>query len=349
MIDHAAVCPFGLQRSANRRSGCPAKSFALPTALRAFVGVAGAVLAMSAGAQAWPEKPIRFVVAAPAGSSLDALARTVGERLKDRVGQPIIVENKPAAGGTVATAEVAKAAPDGYTMLLGFNGPLAFGPLLSKLPYDVAKDLAPVIITSSQPNVLAVNAQLPAKNLQEFVAWAKANPGKLSYASVGNGSSSHLNMELLKSVAGFDALHVPFNGSPPAVTATIQGETQAMFAVMQPLQAQVQAGKLRALAVTTAKRFALLPELPTIAESGYPGFEALAWNGVMVPALTPKPVVARLNAEMNAILKQPDVVAKMHASGFDLIGGTPEDFGNLIKRETEAWAPVIRKLGLKVD
>jgi len=349
LIDCAAVCPAGLERSANRRSGGTGKSFRILTALRAFVGVAGAVLAMTATAQAWPDKPIRFVVAAPPGSSLDALARTIGDRLKDRVGQPIIVDNKPAAGGTVAAAEVAKAAPDGYTMLLGFNGPLAFGPLLSKLPYDVAKDLAPVIITSSQPNVLAVNAQLPAKNLQEFVAWAKANPGKLSYASVGNGSSSHLNMELLKSVAGFDALHVPFNGSPPAVTATIQGETQAMFAVMQPLQAQIQAGKLRALAVTTAKRFALLPELPTIAESGYPGFEALAWNGVMVPALTPTPVVARLNAEMNAILKQPDVVAKMHASGFDLIGGTPEDFGNLIKRETETWAPVIRKLGLKVD
>ena len=306
-------------------------------------------LAVPAAAQAWPDKPIKFVVSAPAGSSLDALARVIGDRLKDRLGQPVIVENKPAAGGTVATSEVAKSAPDGYTMLLGFNGPLAFGPLLSKLPYDVARDLAPVIITSSQPNVLAVYAGLPVKSVQEFVAWAKANPGKLSYASVGNGSSSHLNMELLKSVAGFEAVHVPFNGSPPAVTATIQGETQAMFAVMQPLQAQVQAGKLRALAVTTAKRFPLLPDLPTIAESGYPGFEALAWNGVMVPAATPKPVITRLNAEMNAILKQPDVIEKMQASGFDLIGGTPEDFGNLIKRETETWTPVIRKLGLKVD
>jgi len=310
--------------------------------------VIGAV-AMQASAQAWPDKPIKFVVSAPAGSSLDALARVIGDRLKDRLGQSVIVENKPAAGGTVATNEVAKSAPDGYTLLLGFNGPLAFGPLLSKLPYDVAKDLAPVIITSSQPNVLAVYAGLPVKTVQEFVAWAKANPGKLSYASVGNGSSSHLNMELLKSVAGFEAVHVPFNGSPPAVTATIQGETQAMFAVMQPLQAQVQAGKLRALAVTTAKRFPLLPDLPTIAESGYPGFEALAWNGVMVPAATPKPVITRLNVEMNAILKQPDVIEKMQASGFDLIGGTPEDFGNLIKRETETWTPVIRKLGLKVD
>ena len=320
---------------------------------RAVVVLIPALLALGplphALAQTWPSKPIHFVVAAPAGSSLDTLARVIGERLKDRLGQPVLVENKPAAGGTIATAEVAKAAPDGHTMLLGFNGPLAFGPLLGKLSYDVAKDLAPVIITSSQPNVLAVNAQLPVRNLAELVTWAKANSGKLNYASVGNGSSSHLNMELLKSVAGFDALHVPFNGSPPAVTATIQGETQMMFAVMQPLQAQIEAGKLRAIAVTTARRFPLLSELPTIAESGYPGFEALAWNGVMVSAGTPKPIIARLNAEMNAILKQPDVLAKMHAAGFDLIGGTPEDFGNLIRRETDTWGPVIRRLGLKVE
>ena len=306
-------------------------------------------LASFAHAEAWPDKPIRFVVAAPPGSSLDALARVFGERLKERVGQPVIVEDKPAAGGTVATAEVAKATADGYTMLLGFNGPLAFGPLLQKVPYDVARDLAPVIILSSQPNVLAVNAQLPVKNLRELVAWARANPGKLSYASVGNGSSSHLNMEMLKSVAGFDAVHVPFNGSPPAVTATIQNETQMMFAVMQPLQAQIEAGKLRAIAVTTRRRFPLLTDLPTIAESGYPDFEALAWNGVMVPAGTPKPIVARLNAEINAILRQPDVVEKMHASGFNLIGGTPDDFGELIRRESDTWAPVVRKLRLKVD
>jgi tripartite-type tricarboxylate transporter receptor subunit TctC len=349
LLEHHAICHAAPRYSAKGRSGAATKLFTLLAALRAAVGVVAAVLAMSAAAEAWPDKPIRFVVAAPAGSSLDVLARVIGERMKDRVGQAVIVENKPAAGGTVATAEVARAAPDGYTMLLGFNGPLAFGPLLSKLPYDVAKDLAPVIITSSQPNVLAINAQLPVKSVPELVAWAKANPGKLSYASVGNGSSSHLNMELLKSVAGFDAVHIPFNGSPPAVLATVQGETQAMFAVMQPLQPQVQAGKLRALAVTTARRFPLLPDLPTIAESGYPGFEALAWNGVMVPAGTPKPVIARLNAEMNAILRQPDVVEKMRASGFDLIGGTPEDFGNLIRRETETWTPVIRKLGLKVD
>ncbi len=221
--------------------------------------VAGATLtAPGAGAQAWPEKPIKFIVPAPAGSSLDVLARVIGDKLKDRLGQPIVVDDRPGAGGTLATDLVAKSAPDGYTMVISFNGPLSFGPhLYSKLPYDPQKDLAPVIITSSQPNVLAINAALPIHSVKELVAYAKANPGKLNYASVGNGSSSHLTMELLKSEAGIDIVHVPFNGSPPAVTATIQGETQMMFAVMPPLQAQIQAGKLRALAVTTAKRFAL--------------------------------------------------------------------------------------------
>ncbi|HXR56488.1 MAG TPA: tripartite tricarboxylate transporter substrate binding protein [Casimicrobiaceae bacterium] len=318
-----------------------------------FSRLAAALLALTitplATAQTWPERPIKFVMSAPAGSSIDVLGRAIADKLKDRLGQPVVVENKPAAGGTLATAEVAHAAPDGYTMVLAFNGPLAFAPLMQKLPYNVEKDLAPVIITSSQPNVLAVNASLPVHSVQELVAYAKANPGRLNYASVGNGSSSHLNMELFKSVAGFDAVHVPFNGSPPAVTATIQNETQMLFAVMQPLQAMINAGKLRALAVTTAKRFPLLPDLPTIAESGYPGFEALAWNGVLVPAQTPKPIIARLNTEINAILKEPDVAQKMHGFGFDLIGGTPEAFGALIHGEAMKWAPVIKKVGLKVD
>ena len=311
--------------------------------------IAAAIGAATASAQTWPDKPLRFVMSAPAGSSIDVLGRAIADKLKDRLGQPVVVDNKPAAGGTVATDEIAKAAPDGYTMVLAFNGPLAITPLLRKVPYDVAKDLAPVIITSSQPNVLAVNAQVPAKDLKELVAYAKANPGKLNYASVGPGSSSHLNAELLKSLAGIDIVHVPFNGSPPAVMSTVQGETQMLFAVMQPLQPQIQAGKLRALAVTSAKRFPLLPELPTIAESGYSKFEALAWNGVLVPAGTPKPVIARLNAEINAILKQPDVVQKMNAAGFDLIGGTPEDFGALIKAESAQWAPVIKNANIRVE
>jgi tripartite-type tricarboxylate transporter receptor subunit TctC len=320
-----------------------------PRSLCTLVATVACVFAATAGAQTWPDKPLRFVMSAPAGSSIDVLGRTIADKLKDRLGQPVVVDNKPAAGGTVATDEIAKAAPDGYTMVLAFNGPLAITPLLRKVPYDVAKDLAPVITTSSQPNVLAVNAQLPVKDVKELVAYAKANPGKLNFASVGPGSSSHLNGELLKSLAGIDIVHVPFNGSPPAVTSTVQGETQMIFAVMQPLQPQIQAGKLRALAVTTGKRFPLLPDLPTLAESGYPTFVALAWNGVLVPAGTPKPVIARLNAEINAILKQPDVVQKMNAAGFDLVGGTSEEFGALIRAESDKWAPVIKSAGIKID
>jgi tripartite-type tricarboxylate transporter receptor subunit TctC len=319
--------------------------FTFAASLALCWAVAGGVIA-----QTWPDRPLKLVVAAPAGSSIDVLARIIGDRLKDRLGQPIVVDNRPAAGGTAATDFVAKSPPDGYTMVMSFNGPLAFGPhLYSKLPYDPQKDLAPVIITSSQPNVLAVTAALPANSVKELVAYAKANPGKLNFASVGNGSSSHLTMELLKVSAGIDIVHVPFNGSPPAVTATVQGETQMLFAVMQPLQAQIQAGRLRALAVTTATRFALLPDLPTVAEAGFPGFEALAWNGVLVPAATPRPVVQRLNTEINAILKDPAVKSTLNAQGFELVGGTPEEFANLIRSESEKWAPVIKKTGAKID
>ncbi|MFO1323258.1 MAG: tripartite tricarboxylate transporter substrate binding protein [Burkholderiales bacterium] len=314
-----------------------------------LAALAAAVLAPSAVAQSWPDKPIRFVMSAPAGSSIDVLGRAIADKLRDRLGQPVVVENKPAAGGTVAVADTARAAPDGYTMVLAFNGPLSIAPLLTKVPYDVQRDLAPVITTTSQPNVLAVNDKVPAKDVKELVAYAKANPGKLNYASVGPGSSSHLNAELLKALAGVEIVHIPFNGSPPAVTSTVQGETQMIFAVMQPLQPQIQAGRLRALAVTSAKRFPLLPDLPTIAESGYPGFVALAWNGVLVPAGTPAPIVARLNSEIDAILKQPDVVQRLNALGFDLVGGTPAEFGALIRAEADKWSPVIKAANIKLD
>jgi tripartite-type tricarboxylate transporter receptor subunit TctC len=298
----------------------------------------------------YPSRAIRFVVSAPAGSSLDVIARTIGDRLRNRLAQPIVVDNRPAAGGTVAADIVAKSPPDGYTMVISFNGPLAFGPhLYANLPYDPLKDLAPVIITSSQPNVLAVNAALPVTSVKALIEYAKAHPGKLNYASVGNGSSSQLTMELLKATAGIEIVHVPFNGSPPAVTATTQGDTQMMFAVMQPLQAQIHAGRLRAIAVTSAKRFPLLPDIPTIAEAGYPGFEALAWNGILVAARTPRPIIQRLNAEINAILRDATVKSALNVQGFDLIGGTPEDFAKLIRSESEKWAPVIRKTGARID
>ena len=308
------------------------------------------VAADAAAAQGWPDRSLRFVASAPAGSSLDVIARTIGDKLRNRLGQPVVVDNRPAAGGTVAADIVATSPPDGYTMVISFNGPLAFGPhLYAKLPYDPSKDLAPVITTSSQPNVLAVNAALPVTSVKALIAQAKAHPGKLNYASVGNGSSSHLTMELLKATAGIAIVHVPFNGSPPAVTATAQGDTQMLFAVMQPLQAQIQAGRLRAIAVTTAKRFALLPDIPTITEAGYPGFEALAWNGILVAAHTPQPIVRRLNTEINAILRDASVKSALNVQGFDLVGGTPEDFARLIRNESEKWAPVIRKTGVKID
>ena len=307
-------------------------------------------VADAGAAQSWPDRSLRFIASAPAGSSLDVIARTLGDRLRNRLGQPIVVDNRPAAGGTVAADIVATSPPDGYTMVISFNGPLAFGPhLYAKLPYDPLKDLAPVIITSSQPNVLAVNAALPATSVKALIEHAKAQPGKLNYASVGNGSSSHLTMELLKATAGLAIVHVPFNGSPPAVTATVQGDTHLLFAVMQPLQPQIQAGRLRAIAVTSAQRFSLLPDIPTIAEAGYPGFEALAWNGILVAARTPRPIVERLNSEINAILKDAGVKSALNLQGFDLVGGTPEDFAKLVRSESEKWAPVIRKTGVRID
>jgi len=303
-----------------------------------------------AGAEQWPDKPLRLVVAAPAGSSIDVLARVIADRLGARLGQKVIVDDRPAAGGTAATDLVAKSPPDGDVLVMSFNGPLAFGPhLYAKLPYDPLADLAPVIIVSSQPNVLAVTASLPVNSVPELIAYAKAHPGKLSYASVGNGSSSHLTMELFKTAAGLDMVHVPFNGSPPAVTATAQGETQLLFAVMQPLQAQIRSGRLRALAVTSATRFPLLPGLPTIAEAGFPGFEALAWNGVLVPGATPRPIVVRLNAEINAILRDPAVEKALNAQGFELIGGAPENFARLIRNESDKWGPVISRTGARID
>jgi tripartite-type tricarboxylate transporter receptor subunit TctC len=334
------------------------RNASLASSASRFVGPAlwliAALLAVAttgaAEAQSWPDRSLRFVVSAPAGSSLDVIARVIGDSLKTLLAQPVVIDNRPAAGGTVAADIVAKSPPNGYTMLISFNGPLAFGPhLYAKLPYDPLQDLAPVIITSSQPNVLAVNAALPATSVKALVEYAKARPGKLNYASVGNGSSSQLTMELLKATAGIDIVHVPFNGSPPAVTATAQGDTQMLFAVMQPLQAQINAGRLRAIAVTTAKRFPLLPDIPTIAEAGYPGFEALAWNGILVAARTPRPIIRRLNAEINAILRNSTVKSALNVQGFDLIGGTPEDFSKLIRSESEKWAPVIRKTGVRID
>ncbi|HEV2609797.1 MAG TPA: tripartite tricarboxylate transporter substrate binding protein [Noviherbaspirillum sp.] len=300
-------------------------------------------------ADGWPSRPIRFVVAAPAGSSLDLIARTVGDKLKDRLNQPVIVENVPGASGTIATAQVARAVPDGYIMLLSFNGPLAYIQFMTKLPYDAQRDLQPVMLASSQPNILAVNANLPTSNLKDLIAYAKAHPGRLNYASVGNGSSSHLTMELFKSMTGAFLVHIPYNGAPPAAASVAAGDTQLLFSVPTVVLPHVRSGKVKALAVTSASRFSLLPDIPTMAEAGMPAFQSLAWNGVLVPARTPPDIVKRLNTELNAVIQMNDVKNRLHNAGLEPVGGTPEAFKKLIDDEAAKWEPVIRKTKAKLD
>jgi tripartite-type tricarboxylate transporter receptor subunit TctC len=304
-------------------------------------------------AQNFPSKPIRWLVAAPAGSSLDVIARALQDKLSSSLGQPVVVENRPQAGGTVATHEVAKAAPDGHTWLLGFNGPVAFAPYLySKLPYSPSKDLAPVVLLTSQPNVIAVNASVPANTMAELVALLKASPGKYNYASVGNGSSSHLTMEYLKALTGTYAVHIPFNGGPPAALATASGDTQILATVPTLILPQVRAGRMKALAVTGKERYSLTPDLPTVAQSGVKelaNFEAIAWNGVLMPAGTPSAIVERANAALNAAMKDEAVQQRLKTAGLDTVGGTPEAFGKLIGMEAAKWEPIIQRSGAKLD
>jgi tripartite-type tricarboxylate transporter receptor subunit TctC len=308
------------------------------------------VISAPAQAQTWPAKPVRVVVPAPAGSSLDIIVRTLGDKLKDRWGQPIVVDNKPGAGGMLGMDSVAKAAPDGHTLGMGFNGPIAFGPhMYKKMAYDPAKDLVPVVMTTSQPNVLAVQASHPAKTLPEFIAWAQKQGGQLNYGSVGNGSSSHLTMALFKAATGIDALHVPYAGSPPAATSLAAGETQMLFTVAPALMPLIQAGRVKLLAVTSAQRLASMADLPTVAESGYPGFEALAWNGLFAPAATPTATVTKINADVNAVLKEPSVRDALSKQGLLVTGGSSADFKAFIAAESKTWGAIIQKNGIRID
>ena len=321
--------------------------------LAAALAVLACLAATISHAQPWPNRPVRLIVAAPGGSSLDAIARPLADKLREALGQPVVVENRPGAGGTLATHEVARSAPDGYTAVLSFNGPLAFAPYLyAKLPYDPQKDLAPVILTTMQPNLLAVSADLPAGTVAQLVAALRAHPGRYNYASVGNGSSSHLTMEYFKLQTKTFAVHIPFNGGPPAVLSVVGGDTQILFTVPTVIMPQVKAGKLKAIAVTGRARYALLPDVPTVAESGVKelaGFEAIAWNGILVAAGTPPAIVQRLNAEINRAFADPALRQRLQAAGLEPVGGTPEAFGKLIADEAAKWAPIIRRTGAKLD
>lgn len=307
-------------------------------------------LAAGAMAQPWPARPVRVLVPAPAGSSLDIIVRTLGDKLRERWGQPLVVDNRAGAGGLLGMDVVAKAPPDGYTLGIGFNGPVAFGPhMVKKMPYDPARDLLPVVLTTSQPNVLAVQATNPANTLPEFVAWARAQGDRLSYASVGNGSSSHLTMELFKSVAHIEATHVPYSGSPPAGTSLTAGHTQALFTVAPALLPLIQDGRVKLIAATSAQRIDTMKSLPTVAESGYPGFEALAWNGFFAPAGTPAAVILRINADVNAVLQDPTVREHLQKQGLIIGGGTPAEFKAFIDSEGKRWGAIIRKVGITID
>lgn len=306
--------------------------------------------AVPAQAQSWPAKPLRFIMAAPAGSSIDVLGRILAERLRERLGQTVVVENLPAAGGTIATAAIARAPADGHTLGIAFNGPLAFAPYLySQLPYDPLKDLQPVVITTSQPNVLAVAASLPVRSVVQLIDHARAHPGKLNYASVGNGSSSHLTMALFKAMAAVDVAHVPYNGSPPALHALASGDAQLLFAVPTAITPLAQAGKVRMLAVSSTQRWSLLPDLPAVAEAGLAGFESFAWNGVIAPVGVPSEIVTRLNRSLDGALREPAVRSRLNAAGLEPVGGTAAAFAALMREEADKWGPIIRRTGVKID
>jgi tripartite-type tricarboxylate transporter receptor subunit TctC len=298
----------------------------------------------------WPTKPVKIVVPAPAGSSLDLIVRSMSEKLGARWAQPVVVENKPGAGGMLGMDVVAKAT-DGHTLAIGFNGPVAFAPFLyRKMPYDPARDLLPIVMTTSQANVLAVNAdKVPAKTVAEFVAWAKAQGGKVNYSSLGNGSSAHLTMELFLSEAGITATHIPFNGSPPAAMAVAQGEADATFMVAPALLAHVRNNKVRLLAVSSAQRPDSQKDLPTLSDAGYKNVEALAWNGLFAPAGTPDAVIARINADVNDMLKDATIKAALDAQGLTVVGGSAADFKRVLEAEAKRWGPIIAKIGVKLD
>ena len=311
---------------------------------------AAATLALPALAQAWPSRPIKLVVPFPPGSSPDIIGRLLAEPLGQALGQTVIVDNKPGAGGNVGTGAGAKAEPDGYTLLFTIQGPLVTAPLLSaNLNYDPQKDLAPVTLVATSPNVLVVDPKLGANTLADFVRIAKEKSGQLNYGSVGNGSASHLAMELFKARAGLDIVHVPYQGFPQVVNAILAGQVQAGFMVPGIAMGQVRAGKLKALGVTTLGRSGSLPELPSFVEQGYTGFEAISWQAVLAPAGTPKPIIDRVSRELIRIIKSDEVRGKILGQYFSAAGTAPEALAGLMKSERERWAKVIKAAGVKPE
>ncbi len=302
------------------------------------------------GALAYPAKPVRFVVGFTPGGPSDILARALGQKLGDLWSQQVVIENRPGAGGNIAAEIVAKSAPDGYTWLLGNNSILATNASLYRtLAYDPVKDFAPVALVAVQPNILVVNPQVAAKSVMELIALARAKPGQLNYASSGSGAAAHLSGELFRAMTGVDIVHVPYKGAQPALTDVIAGQVQLMFATSASALPYIKAGRLRALAVTTARRSAAMPELPTISEAGVAGFEAISWHGVVVPAATPTPLVERLNHDIVNALRAPELRDRLAALGAEVITGTPREFADYIAREIPKWTKVVKDSGARAE
>ncbi|HTO47690.1 MAG TPA: tripartite tricarboxylate transporter substrate binding protein [Burkholderiales bacterium] len=317
---------------------------------RALLAAALAVCAGGTFAQPYPSKPIRLIVPFTPGGSTDILGRAIGQKLAEALGQQVVIENRPGAGGSIGAEAAARAAPDGYTLLMGHIGTLAVNPTLyPKLGYDPLKGFAPVAWVARVTNVLVVNPAVPAQTVQELVRLAREQPGRLRYGSGGNGSAAHLATEYFKLRTQTDIVHVPYKGTGPAVTDLLGGQIEMMMTGAPAVMPHVKAGKLRALGVGNARRVESLPDLPTIAEAGVSGFEAIQWYGVVAPAGTPEAVIARLNAEINRALATPELKARLVAEGAEAAPTTPQAFGAFIAAEIERWRPVIQKAGLKAE
>jgi len=319
----------------------------LPTVAAVVVALA----AQAALAQSWPAKPIRLVVPFAPGGSSEIIARSLAAQLSTSLGQQVFVDNKPGGAGNVAMEEVKRAPADGYTMILGHVGVLAVNPALfgKSLPYDPVKDFIPVSLVATVPNVIAVNPDLPVTTLADLVRKAKAEPGKLNYGSAGNGSAGHLAMEYFKMQAKVDIVHVPYKGTGPMLTDLMGGQTQLTFNGVPPIIGQIKGGKLRPIAVGSSKRVPSLPDVPTIAESGYPGFETSQWYGILLPAGTPAPIVERLHREIVAALAKPETTRRIVEDGGVAVGNSPAEFAALIAREEKRWGEVVRNAGVKPD
>ena len=320
--------------------------------LASLFGLAAVLVAAAGGAiaQSYPAKPLHFVVPYPVGGTTDALARLIGQKLAESLGQPVVIENKPGAGGNIGAELVAKSAPDGYTIFMAPVGTIAINvSLYSKLAFDPVKDFAPVTMVAATPLLLVVNPSVAANSLGELIALAKSRPGQLNFASGGNGTSMHLAGELLKSSAGIDMVHVAYNGSAPSITALLAGQVQMSFDQIVTALPQANAGKLRAIAVSSATRSPIAPNVPTFMESGLPGFEVNTWTGVFAPAATPKEIIARLNSEIVKILKLPEVRQNMLRQGTVPVGDTSEEFAAYVKAEIAKWAKVVKASGARIE